>query len=1208
MNEEILKNIWNQLTADGMTTSDFETWKNNFAGSEEIQQNVHTYLFKNGMTKNDLETWSSNVGLKKKEPEVKNVTLDEFLDTSTSAELLKPDPSTLAENQAPIQINEETGEVIIPEVLEEDLPEPEPKPYEALSFEDKKAQLEKYGLNVDSYLQEARAGSDLTRFSKSELREEFKGVASMIDMATTDEEAVDMLYNKWMMNRSLAPMNLSYEGEKKINKKRKDVELDPEYTTNIDPNQLEELNINKEDYLKWESTTQREEGGAYKFLRDLLKNKEGIKYDKEKSDFQKLSFYKTEIIQDIVKDIEKIDAKILSGNFNEADIERLEKAKANLNQEFIKEYSSLLKLGDMFPTMKKYDADRDLNRRKKLYEAGQEGGGNYAAMEAIDIAKRVPDVIQQFAMTTAAFIPSSVDQVLSFFGADKKGIFAGLNEMILDSSEGASQAIDAAQRQGVAQGKTVIVDGKEYFVTYDFNENPIAALDGKTGVRMEGIISDDKIKKIIEKSKTIPNIEDKWFGGAFTSNTMQTLANLMALIKGGKNFQKYMGASPSLGIGLASYTSQSARQVEDMKNDLIAAGVPEKEAYDKAILAGNAIASLDGIFTGLAGSNEKLLGATATIKTKIREVIKNKGKDFSKKQLAKAFVDIGEEMKKEVFIEELPVYFSEKVINRINNWAAGTIVRNADINSAEIKEVIAMTVIATGGLGGTRLLKPRERSDAIRFLARSTRDVDGLIKELVSAGDITLEQAQDLKGEIYDMQVAELKTQGEVVNTDNMVEASDLLQKRQQLLEKRKSLEGPLKEKVDQEIENIDVQINEVMARDKAQTQEILNNEAEVQGKVTREKEEEVKPEITDEQVVERIKTEKGSDVYTQQEFDNMKNVMIKEQAVETQKETEVVTPEVEVEAEQEIITPQFTDQEVVDRIKREKGSDVYTQQEFDNMKNVMIKEAKQEAIERAPLVAEQEQVREDIGKIPETKTEKEIIRRAPSVNKILGKKSKKITVNEAVVLKDQIKLEARAAREAKQDLKKKRKSLMDRIKQFEGAGVITTKQTKAITNVLNRVNLDNPSSVNKAMDYVEKVIQNADNIQKLKDANSIRAKIKKAYKRKGVEANLSDAAGSFININPNQVSDIDAYIEQATQVLEGIRPSRVVKDGIKVRPTFDIKSVNQYTSDTMLEQDKKDMDAKKELFEEITGLEATDFTDRSKRKNNTRWCKKSIR
>ena len=504
MNEEILKNIWNQLTADGMTTSDFETWKNNFAGSEEIQQNVHTYLVDNGFTKNDLVTWSSNIGLKKKEQGEKSVNLDEFLDTSTSVELLQEQPKT----------DTETGEVIIPEVLEEDLPEPEPKPSDALSFEDKKKKLEGYGLNVDSYLQEARAGSDLNRFSRSDLREEFKGVASMINMSTTDEEAVDMLYNKWMMGRSLSPMNLSYEGERKTNKKRQDIELDPEYNTVVDPNKLEELNIDREDYLKWESTTQREEGAAYKFLRDLLKGEEAIKYDKEKSEFEKLSFYKTEIIQDIVKDIEKIDAKILSGNFNEADIERLEKAKSNLNQEFVKEYSSLLKLGNMFPTMKKYDADRDLNRRKKLYEAGQEGGGNYTAMEAIDIAKRIPDVIQQFAMTTVAFIPSTADQVLSFFGADKKGIFAGLNEMILDTSEGASQAIDAAQRQGIAQGKTVIVDGKEYFVTYDFNENPVAALDGKTGVRMEGIISDDKIKKIIEKSKSIPNIEDKWFGGA----------------------------------------------------------------------------------------------------------------------------------------------------------------------------------------------------------------------------------------------------------------------------------------------------------------------------------------------------------------------------------------------------------------------------------------------------------------------------------------------------------------------------------------------------------------------------------------------------------------------------------------------------------------------------------------------------------------------
>ena len=57
MNEEILKNIWNTLTKDGATKSDFETWKTNFSGSDEIQTNVHTYLIDKEYTKSDIETW-----------------------------------------------------------------------------------------------------------------------------------------------------------------------------------------------------------------------------------------------------------------------------------------------------------------------------------------------------------------------------------------------------------------------------------------------------------------------------------------------------------------------------------------------------------------------------------------------------------------------------------------------------------------------------------------------------------------------------------------------------------------------------------------------------------------------------------------------------------------------------------------------------------------------------------------------------------------------------------------------------------------------------------------------------------------------------------------------------------------------------------------------------------------------------------------------
>ena len=84
MNEEILQNIWNQLTSDGMTESDFETWKVNFAGSEEIQKNIHSYLVENNYTSSDIDTWNSNVGLKKKEsPELPGNGVEEVTDVST---------------------------------------------------------------------------------------------------------------------------------------------------------------------------------------------------------------------------------------------------------------------------------------------------------------------------------------------------------------------------------------------------------------------------------------------------------------------------------------------------------------------------------------------------------------------------------------------------------------------------------------------------------------------------------------------------------------------------------------------------------------------------------------------------------------------------------------------------------------------------------------------------------------------------------------------------------------------------------------------------------------------------------------------------------------------------------------------------------------------------------------------------------------------
>ena len=67
MNEELLNNIWEVLSLDGATDSDYETWKQNFQGDEEIQVNVHKYLTEKQYTESDYETWSTNIGIKKKD-------------------------------------------------------------------------------------------------------------------------------------------------------------------------------------------------------------------------------------------------------------------------------------------------------------------------------------------------------------------------------------------------------------------------------------------------------------------------------------------------------------------------------------------------------------------------------------------------------------------------------------------------------------------------------------------------------------------------------------------------------------------------------------------------------------------------------------------------------------------------------------------------------------------------------------------------------------------------------------------------------------------------------------------------------------------------------------------------------------------------------------------------------------------------------------
>ena len=60
MADDILKNIWNELSSKGKTNSEFDAWKTNVYNSEEVQTNVYGYLKDNGYTNSEFNDWKAN--------------------------------------------------------------------------------------------------------------------------------------------------------------------------------------------------------------------------------------------------------------------------------------------------------------------------------------------------------------------------------------------------------------------------------------------------------------------------------------------------------------------------------------------------------------------------------------------------------------------------------------------------------------------------------------------------------------------------------------------------------------------------------------------------------------------------------------------------------------------------------------------------------------------------------------------------------------------------------------------------------------------------------------------------------------------------------------------------------------------------------------------------------------------------------------------
>jgi len=318
----------------------------------------------------------------------------------------------------------------------------------------------------------------------------------------------------------------------------------------------------------------------------------------------------------------------------------------------------------LFPKFKELTEDTDLKKRRRLFFAAKKGGMNEFEEGVRQKIRIGGGTAVNYATKFFAGIPGFFDQRLSAMGYDKKGLLAGLSDMLSDSAEHYDIDYGATNRSAFIDGKPVTYKGEEFFV--DSNGK---VYDKQTNLLMDGIIGKDAIKEIQERSKNVPNDELQFTGGSVLDGTTGTLLNLFALIKSGTKVNKSLGLDKRLGkklagkvgMGLASFTSGVVDNVEDIRSQLMATGMSEKEAMNIAVNAGQAISTLDGVFSGIAGSNEKLLTGFQGIKDQIKNLAINKGKDFTRKQFQQKSVDLLKENAKELFIEELQFIFQKRL-------------------------------------------------------------------------------------------------------------------------------------------------------------------------------------------------------------------------------------------------------------------------------------------------------------------------------------------------------------------------------------------------------------------------------------------------------------------------------------------------------------------------------------------------------------------
>lgn len=86
-------------------------------------------------------------------------------------------------------------------------------------------------------------------------------------------------------------------------------------------------------------------------------------------------------------------------------------------------------------------------------------------------------------------------------------------------------------------------------------------------------------------------------------------------------------------------------------------------------------------------------------------------------------------------------------------------------------------------------------------------------------------------------------------------------------------------------------------------------------------------------------------------------------------------------------------------------------------------------------------------------------------------------------------------------------------------------------------------------------------------------------------------SAEQFLKLDPNLVSDIDTYLEQATQLNKGLTPTKRRGTNVNIGQAVNLESLNEYTLPEIEAEQERLAETINDTFEELTGLTPDEFS-----------------